>query len=184
MDAPIELGAAPRILIAEPNRDYLGTIARRIAEAGYRVATADCAQGAMAELRRVPADLVIAELTMPGTSGVELVQMIRDDAVYRELPVVLIAGRSERDAAVRAFESGADGVVHKPFHIEVLIARIGRELQRARSVQRLRNDNETLDARVVTRAIELGEMRDRWLESENKRRKLEGEVRRGGPKAL
>ena len=73
---------------------------------------------------------------------------------------------------MQAYRSGADTVIAKPFHFEVLIARIGREIERSRSLARLLNDNAALDARVVGRAIELGEMRDRWLASEAELRRL------------
>jgi hypothetical protein len=42
----------------------------------------------------------------------------------------------------------------------VLIARIGRRIDRARAVRRLQEDNAALDARVVERAIQIGELRD------------------------
>lgn len=170
--------AQARVLVVEPNRKYLSLIARRVADAGYRVAAADGAQSALAEIHRVPVDLLIAELDMPTAAGVELVRMIREDAVHRDLPIILIAGRSEKHLAVRAFDAGADDVVIKPFHFEVLIARIGRLLERARSVKVLREANATLDARVVTRAIEVGELRERLAATEAERRRLEGLVGR------
>jgi two-component system, OmpR family, phosphate regulon response regulator PhoB len=46
----------------------------------------------------------------------------------------------------------------------VLIARIERRIDRARSVRRLKEDNATLDARVVERAIQIGELRDKLRE--------------------
>lgn len=163
----------PRVLIVEPRRDYLGVIAKRLAAAGYRVATADGPQAAMAELHRQPVALVLAELKMPANGGLELVRMIRDDTIVRDLPVLTVAGRSDHDAAVDAFAAGADGIVRKPFHFEVLIARIAREIERARAVGELRGDNAALDARVVTRSIELGEMRERWRTAETERARLE-----------
>ena len=163
----------PRVLIVEPKRDYLAVIAKRISEAGYRIATADGPQPAMAELHRQPIALVLAGLKMPADGGLELVRMIRDDTIVRDLPVVMIAGRSDNDAAVEAFAAGADGVVRKPFHFEVLVARIAREIARARSLGELRGDNAVLDARIVTRSIELGEMRERWLAAETERARLE-----------
>ena len=51
-------------------------------------------------------------------------------------------------------------MILKPFHFDVLIARIGRRIERARAVRRLQDDNAALDARVVERAIEIGELRD------------------------
>ena len=170
----------PRVLIVEPNRNYLAVLARRIGQAGFRVGTADGAANAFAELYRQPADLVLAELRMPGTSGVELVRMLREDAVHRDVPLFLITGKSDAAGAVEAYRCGADTVIAKPFHFEVLVARIGREIERARALRDLRNDNATLDARIVGRAIELGEMRERWLASEAERQRLEAIVGKAG----
>ena len=168
---------APRILVVEPNRSYLGLLARRLGEADFRVSTAASAQSAMAELHRMPADLILAELRLKGTTGVELVRMVREEPVHRDIPVMLITGRSEPTAPVRAYAAGADDVILKPFHFEVLIARIFRRLERASALKALRHDNAALDARVVTRAIELGELRERWMRSEAERRRLQALVR-------
>jgi len=94
-------------------------------------------------------------------SGAELARAIRGEVQWNDIPVMLISSKSDPKGAVRAYESGADDVILKPFHFEVLIARIGRRIDRARSVQRLKDDNATLDARVVERAIEVSELRDR-----------------------
>lgn len=150
----------PRILVVEPNRTNLGVMARRLGEAGYRVATADSAAAAIAELWRFRIDLVLAELNMPRMSGAELARAIRGEIQWNEIPLMLITGKSEPRGAIRAYESGADDVILKPFHFEVLFARIDRRIDCARSVQRLRQDNAALDARVVERAIEIGELRE------------------------
>jgi two-component system, OmpR family, phosphate regulon response regulator PhoB len=171
-----EAGIVSRVLVVEPNRNYMSVLARRISGAGYRVSTADSAQSALAEIHRSRPDALLAELTMKGTGGVELVQMLREDAVNRDLPLILMGGRSEAGAAVRALRTGADDVVRKPFDFEVLIARIARQIARARAVRELREVNAALDARVVTRAIELGEARDRLALSEAERHRLQNLV--------
>jgi DNA-binding response OmpR family regulator len=170
--------AQPRVLIVEPDRNYLGVLARRIARAGYRVATAGSAQAAFAEIYRMPPDALVSELTIPCTSGVELARMIREDAVHYELPLIMIGGKREAAAAINALRAGADDVVRKPFDFDVLIARIARQIARAEAVKRLRDDNATLDARVVQRAIAVGELRDRLHASEAERRRLELMVRK------
>ena len=164
--------ARPRVLIVQPNRSYLAVLARRIAEGGYRISTADTAQRAMAELHRQSVDLVLSELRMPGSGGVELVRMIREDPAHCDLPVFLITGKTDAEGAVLAYRCGADAVIAKPFHFEVLVARIGRELERARALMKLRDDNAALDARVVGRAIALSDMRERWLAAETERLRL------------
>src|SRR6478672_11102707 len=150
----------PRILVVEPNRNNLGVLARRLSEQGFRVTTADSGASAIAELYRLPIDLVLAELDMPRMSGAELARAIRGEVQWNDIPVMLITGKSDPKGAVRAYEAGADDVILKPFHFEVLIARIERRIDRARSVRRLQADNAALDARVVERAIQIGELKD------------------------
>ena len=150
-----------RILVVEPKKSYLAVLVRRLTEAGFRVTAADCGTAAVAELHRMPIDLVLAELDMPRSSGAELARLVRGEVQWSDLPVMLITGRSDPTGAVRAYAAGADDVILKPFHFEVLIARIERRLARARSVRRLRDDNAVLDARVVERAIQVGELKDR-----------------------
>ena len=169
-------GETPRVLVVQPNRTYLSVLARRISDGGYRVATAETVSSAMAELQRLHVDLILCELRIPRIGGVELARMIRDDPVRRNLPIFLLTGRSDSEGAVLAYKSGADTVIAKPFHFEVLIARIDREIERSRLLAKLQNDNAALDARVVGRAIELGEMRERWLASEAELRRLKAET--------
>jgi DNA-binding response OmpR family regulator len=155
----------PRIVVVEPNRTNLGVMARRLAEAGYRVTAADSGPSAIAELYRFPIDLVLAELNMPRMSGAELARAIRGEAQWNDIPLMLITGKSKPAEAVRAYEAGADDVILKPFHFEVLVARIQRRIERARSLQRLKEDNAALDARVVERAMQIGELRDQLREA-------------------
>ena len=150
----------PRILVVEPNRTNLGVMARRLTEHGFRVTTADTGESAIAEVYRLPIELVLAELNMPRMSGAELARAIRGEVQWNDIPIMLITGKSDPKGAVRAYESGADDVILKPFHFEVLIARIERRIERLRGVKRLREDNANLDARVVERAIQIGELKD------------------------
>ena len=150
----------PRVLVVEPNRTNLGVVARRLADHGYRVTAADSGQAAIAELYRLPIDLVLAELNMPRMSGAELARVIRGEIQWNDIPIMLITAKSDPKGAVRAYEAGADDVILKPFHFEVLFARIDRRIERARAIQRLKEDNAALDARVVQRAIQIGELRD------------------------
>ncbi len=154
----------PRILAVEPNRTYLGVLAYRLSEAGLRVTTADSGASAIAELYRLPIDLVLSELDMPRMNGAELARAIRGEVQWNDVPVMLITGKSKPANAVRAYEAGADDVILKPFHFEVLVARIERRIARARSVKQLRDDNAALDARVIERAIQIGELRDELRE--------------------
>lgn len=166
-------GGIPRVLIVKPEKAYLGVLSRRIAESGYRVAVADTVQAAVAELYRLPVDIVLAELRGPNFSGSELLRIIREDSILRDIPVLIFSGRSNEPASIQALRDGADAIVKKPFHFEILCARIGRELQRKRAIEELRSDNHALDARIIERAIAIGELRDRLASSQSECRRLE-----------
>jgi two-component system, OmpR family, phosphate regulon response regulator PhoB len=169
---------AARLLVIEPNRSALGMLTKRLGELGYRLIAVESADNAIAEMHRVPVDLVLAELRMAPISGVELTRAIRDDIMLKDTPVILITGKSDSAGAVDGFGAGAEDVVAKPFHFEVLAARVARRIARAKAVKELRHDNAALDARVVTRAIELGEIRARFEQSEAERLRLERLVSR------
>lgn len=162
----------PRLLVIHANRNYLGILARRLAEFGYRVATAESAQAGVAEMYRIPVDLVLCDVELRGTTGIELARMIRDDPSHRDVPVLLIVGRSDPAAAVRAFQAGADGVVRKPCHFEVLAACIARQLSRAETMKRLAGDKAALDAKIISRVIELRETQAQLNVAERERRRL------------
>jgi DNA-binding response OmpR family regulator len=165
-------GEQPRVLVIEPNRAYLSVMARRLAQSGYRVATAESAQSGLAEIYRIPADVILCEANMPGTNGIELARMIRDEPVHANVPVLIVVGRSDPAAAIRAFEAGADGVIRKPCHFEVLAACIARQLNRAEALKRLAEDKAALDAKIVSRVIELRETQLQLTAAEAERRRL------------
>ena len=135
---------AARLLIVEPNRSALGVLAKRLGELGYRIIACDNAGNATAEMLRAPVDLVLAELRMALVSGVELTRRIRDDTVLKDTPVILITGRSDSSGAVDGFTAGADDVVAKSFHFEVLAARIARRIARSACVGQINTDRERL----------------------------------------
>lgn len=150
----------PRLLVVEPNRAYLAILAHRLSEAGFQIRTADSGASAIAELYRLPIDLILAELSMPRMGGAELARAVRGEVQWNDIPVMLITAKSKPADAVQAYAAGADDVIPKPFHFEVLAARIERRIARARSVKQLRDDNAALDKRVIERAIQIGELRD------------------------
>lgn len=154
-----------------PNRGHLSLLARRLGDEGYAIAVASDGAGALGELHRGQVDLVLAELVMTPMSGPELTRAIREQAAFANLPVLLLAGRSEPDPAVRAYAAGADDVMLKPFHFELLVARIERRLAAARQLAALRADMDAMDARAALKAIELGELKDRMYALEAERRR-------------
>lgn len=148
------------ILVIQPRASARSVLSRRLCDAGFAVVEAGSALDALATLQRDKVDLVVSEYRLPGRDGIEFIRLVREQAAFEDLPILMIAGKREAGAAVEAYAAGADDVIAKPFDTDVLIARIHRRLARARQLGDLRRDNQVLDARVIERAIALGELRD------------------------
>src|SRR3990170_6378141 len=109
--------SGPRILIVDPKRTNLTVLARRLGDEGYRISAAEGAEAGIALLHRHnDVELILAELYMPGTSGSEFVRLVRSEPAWRDIPIILITGRSAPGGAVQAYAAGAGDGVPKTVH--------------------------------------------------------------------
>jgi CheY-like chemotaxis protein len=115
------------------NRDLL---ARQLARHGYSVATASSGAEALAKLGTHSFDLILLDVIMPELNGVEVLQRLKADPVWAEIPVLMISALDELDSVVRCIELGADDYLAKPFDPVLLGARIRSNL-RVGQVRRL-----------------------------------------------
>lgn len=92
---------------------------------------ADVREG-LAMVMREPWDLVMADINMPGRSGLELVQDVKRE--QPALPVLVISSHAEKDYALRALKSGAAGFVSKQSAADVLVTAIQRVLSGRRYI--------------------------------------------------
>lgn len=96
-----------------------------------RIEVIHLADGAEA-LESVPTavpDLVLLDLNLPGRSGWEVLEKMRSMNSYDHVPIVIVTGESGEGNEVRGFQRGANDYVEKPFSIDVLRARIRKQLQ-------------------------------------------------------
>ena len=116
-----------RILIVDDDPETLRLVRDTLDEAGYApLATAD--HGALAQLlaSEKPA-LVLLDLVLPGTDGIELMGQI---PALADVPVIFISGYGREETVVRALEAGAEDYVVKPFSPTELVARVRAALRR------------------------------------------------------
>ena len=92
---------------------------------GYDVVAVSSASQAEAEIRRLPPDLILSDVIMPGKSGYELCRELKENSATRLIPFVLITGLSDREDRLQGIECGADDFLHKPIFAEELFARVG-----------------------------------------------------------
>lgn len=151
--------AVRTILAIDDSRTNLDVLGNRLGQLGYLMMLSDNGREALDLIAGGGIDLVLLDMVMPGVSGVDVLTEVRGTRETFDLPVIMITGRSEPQAAVEALAAGADDWIAKPFAFEVLAARVERTLGRSRRLAELKRSNAALDARIAARAIELGEMR-------------------------
>jgi sigma-B regulation protein RsbU (phosphoserine phosphatase) len=116
----------------EANRDVLS---RRLTRKGYEVAVAEDGSRAIGLVRERPFDLVLLDVVMPGLSGLEVLQELRQSHPATELPVIMVTARNESGDIVEALRLGANDYVSKPLDFPVVLARIQAQLSLKRAVE-------------------------------------------------
>jgi putative two-component system response regulator len=152
----------PDLLVVDDDpqdRKLLATILERD---GFGIATATNAAEARALLLERDFALVITDLTMPGETGLSLVQHVLDE--HPDTGVLIVSGRSSPAAAAEILELGIYGYLVKPFGIDQFLITIANALRR-RDLERERRQYELgLEWAVSTRTAELRRSREETVQ--------------------
>ncbi len=117
-----------RILIVDDDRHVSHAVGRYLTRAGHQVETETNGAAALARVFACPPDLLFLNVTVPGTSGLDICRRIRS---ISQIPVVMLSARTDEDARIAGFEAGADDYVTKPFSPRELVLRAYAVLRRA-----------------------------------------------------
>ncbi len=138
-----------RILVVDDDARNRDLLVRRLEHEGYTVQTAARGEAALARLATESVDLILLDIMMPGMSGYEVLEAIKRESQWRDIPVIMISALDELQSVVRCIEHGAEDYLPKPFDPVLLHARIGACLEK----KRLR-DQEVLYLKDVTQVTE------------------------------
>ncbi len=117
------------LLVVDDNKVNRDLLARRLKHAGYHVELAVDGYQALALNQDRHFDLILLDVTMPGLSGFEVLEVIRQKYTLSELPVIIVTALDASDDMVTGFKVGANDYVTKPIDYSVLQARIHTHLE-------------------------------------------------------
>jgi DNA-binding NtrC family response regulator len=117
-----------RILVVDDERAIRELMCRLLERAGYACATAGSSAEAGELLAREPFDLLLADLQMPGESGLDLLARVRDR--HRDTAAIVMSGVHDPELADAALTLGACGYLVKPFSPEELSIQVVDALRR------------------------------------------------------
>lgn len=111
----------PIVLIVEDNPDvalFLG----HILEEKYQVVKAQNGTEGVDKAREIIPDIIVTDIMMPETSGIELCKMVRADELLNHIPIIIVTARSGASDRLEALAAGADAFLVKPFNNDELKA--------------------------------------------------------------
>ena len=118
------------VLVVDDEPIVREVVVRYLEREGHETLEAEDGDHAREKIERAHPDLVVLDVMLPGTDGLELCRWIRSRS---ELPVIMLTARGEEADRIVGLELGADDYVTKPFSPRELAARVRSVLRRASS---------------------------------------------------
>lgn len=144
-----------RVLVVEDERKLAQVLASALEAERYEVVVAATGEDGFFRANAELFDLVLLDLMLPGRSGLEILQTLRQRHI--EMPVLILTARDGVDDRVLGLDLGADDYLIKPFALPELLARIRALLRRGRPSEVLRLKAADLELDLLTRRAARGD---------------------------
>ena len=113
-----------KIVLIEDDADLYSLIQYNLEKEGFTMAGAQTGKGAIELCRRERPDLIILDIMLPDSDGLEICRAIRNHSELAPIPVIFLTARASETDRIVGLELGANDYIVKPFFIRELIARI------------------------------------------------------------
>jgi putative two-component system response regulator len=153
------LNISAAILAVDDEQINLDLLVRLLSQHGYQVETALDGEAALLAIERLPPDLVLLDIQLPGIDGFEVCRRIKQNPATRLIPVVLVTGLNAREHKIRGIDAGADDFLSKPFDTAELRARVQSLVQ----LKRYTDDLDSAESVILSLALTV-EARDSYTE--------------------
>ena len=131
-----------RIVVADDDKTLLKTLVYILKGQGHDVVPVEGGEHLMECLEREKPDLLMLDIMMPRVDGLQLLEKIRGDTRWQDLPVLMISSMQPEEATTRSLGLGADDFIAKPFRVRELVARVEARLRQSRALRQAREEAE------------------------------------------
>jgi adenylate cyclase len=135
------------LLIVDDDEMNCDMLCRRLERRGYTVTNATDGQRALAMIDVQPFDVILLDIMMPGISGLEVLQRLRQRYSVADLPVIMATAKDQSSDIVEALKLGANDYVTKPLDFPVVLARLETQLSLKRAKEEIQQLAEQLELR-------------------------------------
>ena len=133
METPAEINGVVRVLIVEDDQMLAGLLARLLTEEGFRVSVLHDGTDVLDHLNSNTCDLILLDLMLPGRSGFEILNDIRE---ISDIPVIVLTALITEMERIRVFQLGADDYLSKPCFTSELVFRINNAVKRQKPIEK------------------------------------------------
>jgi two-component system chemotaxis response regulator CheY len=121
-----------KILIVDDSKTILQTLRFSLEKLYYNdIEEAINGEEAIKILKKEKIDMVITDWNMPKVSGLDLLQLIKSEDEWKNIPVLMLTTEAEKEQIIKALKSGASNYIIKPFKIEQLEKKIKDVLEKS-----------------------------------------------------
>lgn len=118
------------ILVVDDEEDILSLVEYNLRKENLKVTCVETGEHAIKTAKSLLPDLIVLDLMLPGIDGLEVCQVLKQDSVTKQIPVLMLTAKGEESDVIKGLEMGADDYVTKPFSPNILIARVRAILRR------------------------------------------------------
>jgi DNA-binding response OmpR family regulator len=134
------------VVLIEDDADLFALLKYNVEKEGFRFAGAQTGKGALELCRRERPDVIILDIMLPDSDGIEICRGIRSSPDLAHIPVIFLTARASESDRILGLELGANDYVVKPFSVRELIARVRNQVRAPATPARLlRSDGLELD---------------------------------------
>ncbi len=116
--------AAQKILLVDDDPNILKVLSMRLEKTGYEVDSISDGFMALEKIRKDRPDLIILDLMLPEIDGYKVCRMLKFDEAYKDIPVIMLTGRTQEEDRKKGLQMGADAYIVKPFESKNLLMKI------------------------------------------------------------
>ncbi|MBQ8200719.1 MAG: response regulator transcription factor [Clostridia bacterium] len=139
----------PYILIVDDDPNIAHLVQLYLEKEGFEVKLAQRGDDAMTEFRKLPPDLMLLDLMLPGMDGWQVLKAVRKTST---IPIIMMTAKDETFDKVLGLELGADDYVTKPFDAKELMARVKAVLRRTQGADAEKSDSLSYPGLTVSLA--------------------------------
>ena len=148
-----------KIMIIDDDTTSLA-IAKALLESEYEVVTMQSGLQALGYLQdHQPPELILLDMVMPGTSGMDVLKALKEIPKLADIPVIFLSSMEGMDFEVEGFTDGGEDFIQKPIHAQLLKMKIRRQLY----IHQLKEENQLLQRKLQLLKIKIDAVFDNLM---------------------